>query len=73
MTLEGEEGREAWEPHNTPDQTCTRFSDPPYVLGQGSEPIGCRINLLLNLGGLLDMLFSFGWLIFTTCDCRSII
>jgi hypothetical protein len=43
----------------------------PYVLGQFSEPIGFRINLMLNLGDLSDMFFRFGWLRFTTCERRG--
>ena len=56
--------------HPLPDFR-THSSDAPYVLGQYSEPIGFRINLMLNLGDLSDMFFGFGWLIFTTCECRG--
>jgi hypothetical protein len=65
----GWRGTEPREPRNT---FRTHSSDPPYVLGQCSEPIAFRINLMLNLGDLSDMFFRFGWLKFTTCECRRI-
>ena len=82
MSVSGKADHMTLEDDNTPDQTCTHCLDPPYVLRQGSEPIGRQIILLLNLaiGGTLVFCIRLAAIYYTwvpseqhvnACECMS--